>query len=294
MLSLIICSRNEKNLKKLKENIQLTIGTEYELVLINNSNNNYSIFSAYNEGVRRAKYPYLCFMHEDILYHTKGWGKNLVDHFKDEKIGLIGVAGGHYMPDCPASWWSAYCVTEEYLQGKRVQTDDHGVIHYSSRKSCKDEAQTSVSAVAVDGFWFCIPRKLFEIIRFDDEYYKGWHAYDLDICMQVIDANYQVHVIFDILIEHFSAGVVNSEWLFALEKFHKKWTDKLPAISGLKLSDMEITDRKCLVEDNYRLQKKIFEIEAEIDHIHISKAYRLGKFILKPFTELRKVVGRLL
>ena len=62
MISIIICSRKANVPKELKENIASTIGCEYELCVIDNSRNEYNIFSAYNEGIRRAKGDILCFM----------------------------------------------------------------------------------------------------------------------------------------------------------------------------------------------------------------------------------------
>lgn len=67
MLSIIICSRNNSISDLLMNNINESVGIEHELVIVGNYNNKYSIFSAYNEGVKRAKYPYLCFMHDDIF-----------------------------------------------------------------------------------------------------------------------------------------------------------------------------------------------------------------------------------
>ena len=66
MVSIIMCSRNPEMDKRLDENIKQTIGTEYEVVLVDNSAGRYGICGAYNEGVRRAKGDILCFMHEDI------------------------------------------------------------------------------------------------------------------------------------------------------------------------------------------------------------------------------------
>ena len=47
MLSLIICSRTPKISNALEKNIAETIGCEYELVVIDNSQNKYSIFSSF-------------------------------------------------------------------------------------------------------------------------------------------------------------------------------------------------------------------------------------------------------
>ena len=71
MISIIICSRTASISDELNQNIDQTIGIPYELVVIDNSENLYSIFSAYNEGVKRSKYEMLCFMHDDIIFKTK-------------------------------------------------------------------------------------------------------------------------------------------------------------------------------------------------------------------------------
>ena len=97
MISCIICSRQPDISAELKENIVSTIGCEYELVVVDNSKNEYSIFSAYNEGVRRAKGDILCFMHEDILFYNKGWGFSIISHCKKySDVGVLGVYGGHF------------------------------------------------------------------------------------------------------------------------------------------------------------------------------------------------------
>ena len=92
MISIIICSRFQSISKKLKDNIENTVGVVHEIICIDNSKSQYDIFSAYNEGVKRSQYPLLCFMHEDILHYTNDWGKLLINHFRDLKVGLIGIS----------------------------------------------------------------------------------------------------------------------------------------------------------------------------------------------------------
>ena len=74
MISLVICSSTPKLSKELIQNIESTIGFEHEYVVIDNSNNQHSIFSAYNEGVHQAKGDILCFMHQDIDFQSLNWG----------------------------------------------------------------------------------------------------------------------------------------------------------------------------------------------------------------------------
>ena len=84
MISIIICSRAASISDELIQNIDQTIGLPYELVIIDNSDNLYSIFNAYNEGVKRSKYELLCFMHDDIIFKKESnWGKKIVKHFNN-------------------------------------------------------------------------------------------------------------------------------------------------------------------------------------------------------------------
>ena len=118
MISCIICSRQPDIPAELKENIASTIGCEYELVGIDNSKNEYSIFSAYNEGVRRAKGEILCFMHEDVFFHSNEWGKLVESYFtQNPKVGLLGVAGGHYLSSYPHGWWETETRSGHLIQG---------------------------------------------------------------------------------------------------------------------------------------------------------------------------------
>lgn len=287
MISFIICSRQPDIPQSLKDNIAETIGVEYELVIIDNSRNQYSIFQAYNEGVRRAKFAYLCFMHEDILYHTHDWGMKVVEHFKDDKVGLIGVAGGHYMPDCPASWWSTECRSGQVLQGQYNNNHEY-FTKLLEWKRYKSGNISSIEVAIVDGLWFCLPKSLFKSLAFDVNTFTGFHCYDLDICMQVLNLGLDVRVAFDILIEHFSFGNLDYKLNKENKLFYKKWKNDLPVVKGIDLSDSEITDRKYFVEKQNELQEHIFYLTNEMNILAASKSYRLGKFLLNPFSFIRR------
>ena len=113
MISIIICSRKAEIDETLKQNIAKTIGCEYELCVVDNSRSEYNIFTAYNEGVRRAKGDILCFMHEDVLFRCEEWGKKLEDEFaKDEKMGAVGVVGIQFLPKNSAKHriWMPMCL----------------------------------------------------------------------------------------------------------------------------------------------------------------------------------------
>lgn len=229
-------------LEQFRANVEKTIGVDHELIVIDNTENRYNIFQAYNLGIQQSRYPYLCFAHEDILFHTANWGQNCIKHFENNDIGLIATMGGTAFPSCPAPWWNNETLNQPYLNmiqrwGDRkprkewireIIDEKENVIHQYHNPDGKEIADV----VAVDGFFFCIKKELFSSCRFDDTTFDGFHCYDTDICFQVLEQGKRVAVVFDILIEHFSLGDINLNWAESVEKLSDKWKNRLPFFSG--------------------------------------------------------------
>ncbi|MDR1372382.1 MAG: glycosyltransferase family protein [Dysgonamonadaceae bacterium] len=218
MLSIIICSSKEDISQVLRKNIEATVGITHEVIVINNSQRHYSMFSAYNEGVRRAKFDNLCFCHQDVRFHSGGWGKKIAAHLEDRDTGLIGLAGSFYLLDIPAPWFKAKPYFKNLIQSYRD----------SKRLANKYELQKDEDVICVDGFFFCSRKDVFQKVRFD-ELYGGFHFYDLDISMQIHESGYRIKVISDITVKHFSTGTMKKRWIHAAYMFYDKWKDHLPA-----------------------------------------------------------------
>ena len=165
MISIIICSKSKDISEALKSNIAATVGVQYETVVIDNSKHDHSIFSAYNEGIRRASYDYLCFMHEDIWYHSIDWGKSVVSHLSEPQTGLIGLAGSYYLLPVPAPWFKA----KPYVKNL-IQSDLSG-----SRAPKHYTITEDKEVVCVDGFWFCGRKNIFEQVAFDEKSFDNFH-----------------------------------------------------------------------------------------------------------------------
>lgn len=281
MISCIICSCAPNLLTELKKNIVSTIGCECELVIIDNSNDEYSIFSAYNEGVRRAKGDFLCFMHEDIIYHSQKWGNTIISYFKQfPNAGVIGVAGTHFLSKLPSGWWETDITSRNLLQGNKY----NGI--YECSLDYVDVYKSNPTQVAsVDGLWMCMPRDVLNKVKWDERRFNGFHGYDLDMSMQVWKAGYEVHVIWDILLEHKSLGNVKTNFYDIYDVLWKKWADSLPMVKGVSLSISEQEARTKIVE----LKKYIREQNELIEKILHSHAYCLGMRILKLVKRIKKL-----
>ena len=237
MISIVICSTHPELDASLQENIRATIGVAFEIVLIDNSNNEYNIFSAYNEGVKRAKGDILCFMHQDVRFHSTDWGRHVEFYLSDHHLGILGLAGGSLIP--AKGDWRFKISSMHMLQGYSTLTNPS--LYYTVDVDSNSCAPLSKVAV-IDGVWFCVRRELFvnELVRFDENNFHGFHLYDSDICMQVNKLGLDIAVCSGVRLEHFSDGVFSRLFLEEMQVFLKKWEKELPVVRGLYMTEEEI------------------------------------------------------
>lgn len=251
MISLIVCSLSPFLNAALLDNIRETIGIPYEVIPVDNSGGRYSIFEAYNYGASQAKYELLCFMHEDILFHTKGWGKIAAGKLANSHVGVIGVAGAVYKSASPSPWWISDLEDQTaYQRFNILQHFATGIKKQQARapgegKGADGEEGLWDAVVVLDGVWLCCRKEIWLDTPFDSQKYKGFHFYDLDFSLAVHTRGFRNFVSQEILLEHFSAGNMDENWIRGAEIFHKKWRKTLPQsvveipareVNGLELS----------------------------------------------------------
>ena len=165
---------------------------------------------------------------------------------------------------------------------------------YKTKLDCNWSCNEPIYGVSLDGVWFCIRKSLFDnstyALKFDENTYQGFHLYDLDICMQINKLNYHIQIITDILIEHFSIGSFNEEWIKNSFIFSNKWKDQLPLSNGLNLQKEEINEIEynkliSYIHDSVDTNKSL---QLQLESIRQSKSYRFGKFLLKPIKWIKQ------
>ncbi len=231
MLSIIICSRNQTLPKEFTENVSSTVGVEYEIVTIDNSKNNYSIFSAYNLGFSKCKYPYLCFLHEDVLFRTPNWGEKIIAHLKEPNTGILGLAGSDLVTRIPGACsgkTSCANIIQSDKSGRKPSVKSFFPENYNKSRH---------STILLDGVLLSLRRDLMEKLKFDEQI-GVFHGYDFDITLQSTIAGYTNYVIYDIELEHFSRGQFDGKYISNLIAVFKKWRNYLPLVGP------SITDEK--------------------------------------------------
>ena len=229
MISVIISSASSQLLQDVKNNIDQTIGVQYEIVAFDNSNGQRSICSIYNEGIKKAKFDLLCFMHEDVAFITSDWGKIVANLFAlNNHLGVLGIAGSIYKSLAPSGWPNHTSVVEteySHLLQSYKYAEDQTVIH-----RCNPDEQNPVAVATVDGVWMCVKKNVAEQFMFDEARFDKFHCYDIDFCIAA-GRHYTIQVTFDILLHHFSEGNFDEVWMKETIKLHKKWSYLLPVYS---------------------------------------------------------------
>lgn len=235
MISIIICSADPSRLTQLKKNIEETIGVPFELIGIDNSVHRHGICKVYNEGGKKAKFPFLCFMHEDISFETRNWGAIACAYLENDAIGLIGIAGGDTKSLLPSSWSVPFASNE-------INIIQHYKFNKSEPKHIIETAGNGESlkeVVVLDGVWLCTRREVFRQFRFDEETFTGFHGYDIDYSLQV-GTRYKLAVTFDISLHHYSDGNPSRGWISSAVSLSRKWKRTLP-VSTLSLTHRDYT-----------------------------------------------------
>ena len=295
MISIIICSAKSEVLAVLKKNIEETVGIQHEIISIDNSQAKKGICSIYNQGALQARYTNLCFVHEDVRFETFNWGKIVCTHLEDNKTGLIGLAGGDTKGPLPTSWSVSILsneinIVQHYKNGKNPE---HIV------KSRQPGALKS-QVVALDGVFLCTRKDVFDEFKFDENTFTGFHGYDIDYSLQV-GTKYNLYVIFDIVVHHYSEGSADRSWVKSAFLISKKWQERLPVsvhdLSAYEMNYYYWRSMQISLQKMFELNFPVYKIFAYYLLFSWSKYFRIrrflsmGKYILLRFTSHKSLKG---
>lgn len=258
MISVIICSRAKIIKTNLFQNIKNTIGCKYELIVIDNSENKFSIFQAYNLGIEKSLGDYLCFLHDDVFIHTDGWGSIIQRVFRDDlQLGVLGIAGSKVKTKMPSGWWNCPNMYKD------INIIQHTFSDLIEKWNYGFKTGTISEVVSIDGV-FIVLRKEHKLLF--NKKLEGFHNYDLNICLECKIKGYKIAVTNEILIEHFSNGSVNKEWYKSTLNIHEIYKDSLPAY---------------LSDETKMLNLKILEIKNGFNFLKYYVRFGLNFSILK-------------
>lgn len=222
MISIITSSISQEQCELFKSNIQQTIGNvPYELLIHDNRETHWGLCKLYNYYATKSQFDILCFLHEDIIFHTYNWGEIIIDFFNNTpQAGVLGFAGTTLKTKTLSNWYTSRSTTRQCM----IQ-----LLPDKTKKNQQFNPDKELySPVALlDGLALITTKKIWSKYPFDEDLFRGFHLYDLDFSMQIAQ-HYTNYVCHTILVEHLSSGSFSKEWYNESLKFHKKWDKMLP------------------------------------------------------------------
>jgi Glycosyltransferase like family len=214
MISVIICSANADKARTISPHFSSLLQDEpHEALLIDNP---VSLSRGYNEGIARSCGEVLVFAHDDIEILTSHFAPRLRRHL--ERFDLVGVAGTTRL--C-----AAYLMTSgpPYVYGQVAHPEPpgFGVSIFSV------PAKEVEGIQALDGLFFACKRRVVEVVHFDEQWFDGFHLYDVDFTFAAYLAGFRLGVCTDIPILHASIGRFDAKWRYYATLFEGKYRGKL-------------------------------------------------------------------
>ncbi len=281
MISVIICSTSKEYLEQVQQSIRTTIGVDYELLFYDNKTENKGICEVYNFLATQARYPYLCFVHEDIMFNTLNWGQVITDIFKDEKVGLIGVAGSKYKSQYFSGWYNGNIEFDcEFIIHQDRVTDNKETIYLNP-----EPGKTIQEVVCIDGVFICTTKEIWEKVKFNEKDLKGFHFYDIDFSARIFALS-KIIVTYGIEIIHLThGGDFGDRWLVEAIKWHQLNKSLLPL--KLKEDNQTVADKKVIISwldwlknQNISLRNRILWVYLQKLHLNPGLYYSIIKFLL--------------
>ena len=276
MFSIIVCSIDPQKAENLKRNIEDTASMPFEVLIFDNRNVGLGLCAVYNKMAEQAQYDNLLFIHEDIIFHGKGWDAILAEKFTEPDCGVIGFAGGTAKYPLPYGWHGIMkFVRRNYIQ-------DYSPTRRKIAKSRTSEHYTPV--VTLDGMFLGVRKDVWSSVRFDEQTFSAFHSYDTDFTTSVFVAGYKNYVCNRFMIEHMSAGSFSSAWYESELIYLNKWSNHLP-LSVPTISCKQIEKNLCATEAHslrIKLKAKVLSRSQALEELKkFYKKYPLSLRILK-------------
>jgi hypothetical protein len=131
--------------------------------------------------------------------------------------------------------------------------------------------ENKAEVVALDGVFLAMTKGVWNENKYDEKLLKKFHGYDLDISLSIKQKR-KLFVVYDILLEHYSPGIIDLNWMIEIIKVHKKWKKQLPQLVGERGINIG-----CVYKDSWsRLKKNItFLIGQKTSLVFLIKQYFL-------------------
>lgn len=217
-LTVVYCTRDINAKADYAQHLKDTCGCECEVNAIENPDG-VSLSKIYNKTMNECKDDIIVFIHDDIEFMKKGWGKSLLRMFDENpEYGVIGVAGSAQF-DNNAAWWNYKKRFGQVLHRK----DGNAWLTAFSPLLDKDLQEV----VVIDGLFMAIHRQ--RANNYFDPELTGFNFYDINFCLgNYRDKACKIGVTTNIRIAHNSIGELKDNWYQNKDIINERYQDLYP------------------------------------------------------------------
>lgn len=218
-ISIIISSKHTNEEKKdFIQQIQDTCENHADIMFIVNQGG-MPLTRVYQEYMEKAPNDIIIFVHDDVEFLKKGWGREITRLFNEHPdYGIIGVAGTSEFHE-EAAWWNFKKIYGQVLhrhEGKSWLTAFSPLLTQDLQEVCM-----------IDGLFMAVHRK--RISKPFNIELEGFNMYDVDFCLSnYIDGKTKIGVTTNIRLAHNSIGALNENWFINREKINEKFGEYYP------------------------------------------------------------------
>jgi glycosyltransferase involved in cell wall biosynthesis len=182
-------------------------------------NDGIALSKIYNEGLEKSTSDIVVFMHDDVNIETSNLTPKINRLFDDNpEYGIIGVAGTDNLTS--GRWWD----NQENMFG--IVSHEHEGKRHTNYYSKQQYIDTLKEVVTIDGLFMMVHKK--RIKHTFNEEFRGFHFYDLPICVENYMDGVKIGVTTKIKLLHKSIGMTNKEWERNKLLFEALYEKKLP------------------------------------------------------------------
>jgi len=219
-IAVVVCSRDNNEVKKkIVEHIKDTCECNAHTYFMYNPEG-VGLSEIYNTMLspEKSEYDIIVFMHDDIEFLRKGWGREILRLFNEhEDYGIIGVAGAAQF-DEKGAWWQyekKYGQVLHRHEGKSWLTSFSPLLDKDLQDVC-----------VIDGLFMAVHRKR---ITKEFDLNTKFDYYDIAFCLDnYLDGKTKIGVTTNIRIAHNSIGQMREGWYTTREYINEKYKDVFP------------------------------------------------------------------
>lgn len=208
--TIIVISNKENVLEEYKKSLQIQKNVDYQLIVIDNTKNQYkSARKAFNSVLAQAYYEMVIFSHPDIRFMSENALFEILQMVeKINNFGVIGIAG------CQA--------------GKNWAILSN-IIHGDEKREAGKKIEQAIEVQTVDECFFIMKKKIIQELKFTDE--DGWHLYAVEQSLRMLDKGRKNYIV-PAEIWHLSDGrSLEPAYMKGLEKIISKYRNNVEYIN---------------------------------------------------------------